>query len=357
MCIHPITIKNPYYKIHESKVTSKTTLGNKGLNYLHNTHSKYIQVPCGSCSQCLSLRQQWFNQRVQMESLRSHLFMFTLTYNDESLVYTDIGEYQIAYPLYSDVQNMFKRLRKDGYKFRYWVTSEYGSIHKRPHFHGILALDKSVYTEDISVLEHQFYWLILREWRRNYGSSRKPLYKPLCTYVRRRNSSTYDFHKIIPIKDHDSDCSFYVSKYILKYDKRTTSLLQKILLDENLTPEQSDELYKMIKPRSVMSKDFGSWKDERVSLKISSDLDKSIDLPQFYDLYSGNSSLLSPYYRNHLLSVEWKQRMHEHCSLSSDTLELPDKYDSMYEYAVNSRMVFEQDNKLKSQKDLLNRKY
>lgn len=106
-----------------------------------------------------------------------------------------------------------------------------------------------------------------------------------------------------------------------------------------------------------MSKDFGSWKDPRVKSKIEVDLNKSIELPQFYDLYSGNSSLLSPYYRNHLLSVDWKKRMHEYCSLSSDTLELPDKFDSMYEYSVNSRMVFVQDNKLKSQKDLLNKKY
>lgn len=357
MCIHPITIKNTYYKIHESKVSKKTTLGNKGLNYLHNTHSQYIQVPCGQCSQCLSLRQQWFNQRVQMESLRSHLFMFTLTYNDDSLVYTDIGEYKIAYPLYSDVQNMFKRLRKQGYTFRYWVTSEYGSVHKRPHFHGILALDKNIYSEDISVLEHQFYWLILREWKRNYGSNRKPLYKPLCTYVRRRNKCTYDFHKIIPIKDHDSDCSFYVSKYILKYDKRTSTLLQKIFLDENLTPEQSDELYKLIKPRSVMSKDFGDWKDPSVQYKILADLEKSIQLPQFYDIHSGNSSLLSPYYRNHLLSVEWKKRMHQYCSLSSDSLDLPDKYSSIYEYEVNSRLVSDLDKKLISQKNLLDKKY
>ena len=35
-------------------------------------------------------------------------FMFTLTYNDESLVYTDVGDYSYPIPLLSDIQNMFK---------------------------------------------------------------------------------------------------------------------------------------------------------------------------------------------------------------------------------------------------------
>lgn len=101
MCVSPITIPNPYYQI-----------GDKGLNFLHDTVSSHIQVPCGKCHQCCSLRQAYFNQRIQMESLRSELFMFTLTYRDEALPRCNIGDYHCMYPDYKDVQNMFKRIRK-----------------------------------------------------------------------------------------------------------------------------------------------------------------------------------------------------------------------------------------------------
>ena len=62
MCISPIQIKNPYLG-----------LGKLGLNRLHDTVNTYINVPCGHCPACTSLRQTWINQRVQMESLDNYL--------------------------------------------------------------------------------------------------------------------------------------------------------------------------------------------------------------------------------------------------------------------------------------------
>lgn len=57
------------------------------------------------------------------------------------------------------------------------------------------------------------------------------LYENLCTYkVGRDGRRNYDFHYISPIPGHDSDCSFYVSKYVWKYDKRIQDLLIKIKL-------------------------------------------------------------------------------------------------------------------------------
>lgn len=145
MCLSPITLKNPYYlagseykhkmlrsnkkDIDGSYHVTSSPMGEEYLNLMryHNTHSVYMQVPCGQCSQCLANRQSYINQRVQMESFRSHMFVFMLSYNNESLKYTNIGEYNIAYPEYSDIQNMFKRLRKRYKGLRFWVVSEYGS--------------------------------------------------------------------------------------------------------------------------------------------------------------------------------------------------------------------------------------
>ena len=167
MCLAPITIDNPYYyactdyqHIHISssgytedgeyvKNYKKLRMSDKFLDKMkfHNTHNSKIQVPCGQCAQCISMRAGFFNQRVQMESLRSHVFFMTLTYNNESLMYTDVLDYHIPYPVYTDIQNMFKRIRKRGYDLRYACVSEYGSKRKRPHFHLLVFLDKYINSE------------------------------------------------------------------------------------------------------------------------------------------------------------------------------------------------------------------
>lgn len=290
MCLSPITIANPRYK-----------QGNVGLNYLFNTHDSKIQVPCGTCPQCTSLRQAFFLQRVQMESLRSHLFMFTLTYNDESLIYTDIGEYHIAYPEFSDVQKLFKRLRRYGYKFRYSYVSEYGSRRHRPHYHGIFALDKSL--GDPRTLEVKFSHLISAEWRRNYGDNFSPNYRSLYTPVYKNcRCTTFDFHYIEPIRGHDNDVSFYVSKYITKYDKWIRALLLKILQDPNISDEETSYLIKCLKPRCNISKDFGYWKDHVIFSYIKKCAARKTEYryPQFFDINTGKSMPMSPYYGKRL---------------------------------------------------------
>lgn len=295
MCLSPISIKNPYFG-----------LGSVGLNSFHDTLSSRIEVPCGNCPQCIAMRQSFFLQRVQMESLRSHLFMFTLTYNDESLVYTDVGDYHVAFPFLSDIQNMFKRLRRDGYKFRVTYTTEYGKRHFRPHYHGILALDKSL--GNPYKLEKQYYKLFFSEWRRNYSDdSFNPDWRPLFTPVfKHGRCTTFDFHWIEPVMDHDNDCAFYVSKYITKYDKRTVRLLQKISLDMSLSDEEMPYLYKLIKPRCNTSKDFGDWKDPQISSYINkcASRESLFRYPQYYDIYSGKQMPMSPYYGKHVIGFE-----------------------------------------------------
>lgn len=305
MCLSPILIRNPNYK-----------LGNIGMNSFSDTVHLYIKVPCGNCPQCIALRQSFYLQRVQMESLRSHLYMFTLTYNDESLIYTDVGEYHVAVPFLPDIQNMFKRLRALRNKFRVSYVTEYGSRRFRPHFHGLLALDKSL--GSYRSLEKEFYSLFFREWKRNYATTvnkkgdivpntRSPDWRPLFTPVYDRcRCVTFDLHYIEPIVDHDNDCAFYVSKYITKYDKRTAGLLLKILQDNSLNDEEASYLYKAIKPRCISSKDFGSWKDPVIweyILKCAA-RESLFRYPQYFDIYSGKQMPMSPYYGKHIVGFE-----------------------------------------------------
>lgn len=295
MCLSPITIENPYYK-----------LGNVGLNAFHNTIDSRLQVPCGHCPQCVAMRQGFYLQRVQMESLRSHLFMFTLTYNDESLVYTDAGDYQIAYPYISDIQNMFKRLRRAGHKFRVTYVTEYGSLHYRPHYHGILAIDK--FLGNPRDLEQKYRKIFSKEWRRNYSDDPfNPDWRPLFTpVIKKGRCTTFDFHWIEPVMDHDNDCAFYVSKYITKYDSRTLGLLRKILQDPSLTDEETSFLYKCIRTRCNTSKDFGDYRDSQISAYINKCASREtlFRYPQYYDIYSGKQMPMSPYYGKHVIGFE-----------------------------------------------------
>lgn len=298
MCLSPILIKNPYYQ-----------LGNRGYNYLHDTLNTHIMVPCGSCPQCASLRQGFYNQRVQMESLRSHLFMFTLTYNNESLNFVDCGQYH--YPVHdiTDIQNMFKRLRRQGHKIRYSYVCEYGTKKgsHRPHYHGILAIEKS--HEHWSIIEKRYRDLFMQEWKRNIAirwnkkgqivpDTFNPKWQPLFTPVYKRGRlTTFDFHYIIPSRDHESDVSFYVSKYITKYDSRTAKLLKKIKLDPTLNPEETSDLLRITRPRCVTSKDFGDYNFPAIRDHIMKGINSCIDFPKFFDLYTGKAMLLSRYYR------------------------------------------------------------
>lgn len=95
---------------------------------------KYIAVPCGRCSACLMNKRMEWTIRIK-EELRHCIgsSFVTLTYNDQNLPIDEHGNAQLSK---SDLQNFFKRLRKNGIgKFRYYAVGEYGSKNGRPHYH------------------------------------------------------------------------------------------------------------------------------------------------------------------------------------------------------------------------------
>lgn len=348
MCNCPITIKNPYYG-----------LGSKGLNFLHNTHDTHIQVPCGHCQQCVSLRQGFVGQRVQMESLNHDLFFFTLTYNNESLPTITKGDYTLSYPDYTHIQKMFKRIRKRlSYPISYFVVSEYGTKHGRPHFHGILSIPKHAKYGLYHPKEQEIFDLIKSEWKVNIGSNRKPVYKPLFTHVNTIRGRNYDCHYIMPMPGHDNDVSFYVSKYIVKYDKRVNDLISKIKLDPSLDDQDTHDLISLVKPRSVMSKSFGSWKDPDVASYINKCISRNGDIPQFYDIYTGKPMLLSPYYRKHFLTVDYRLTQYYNLS-NSQCLDsfLPDDDLSDYEHMLDDLSSFEMEKKFQAIREKLSEKF
>lgn len=91
-----------------------------------------ISVPCGNCPFCMATRRSDWALRLHYES-RQHLeaHFVTLTYANAHLKWKG-GVSQLCK---ADLQKWFKKVRKAGFKIRYYAVGEYGSTTYRPHYH------------------------------------------------------------------------------------------------------------------------------------------------------------------------------------------------------------------------------
>lgn len=253
-CLSPITKPNPWR-------------GNtSSLAFMHDTESAYIRIPCGWCDSCIAVKQMYFVQRVQMEAQYNHLFMFTLTYNNEHLPVLSVGDHDIRFADIKHLQDMFKRFRDwnaISRPWRYLAVSEFGGLKGRPHFHGLLMLPKydgDTYNTCLT-LQEDLFSLFKNNWSVNVGSKRVPRYEPLFTYARRvvhrQVKSNFDFHYIIPglTKSGVSDAAFYVLKYMLKDSDRSSKLQQALRL--NYSDADYRRIWDIVKPKKIVSKGFG----------------------------------------------------------------------------------------------------
>lgn len=317
MCLHPQFIPNPNYKAKK-----------QGLNVLKDCSSQFIPVPCGHCPQCIAMRQSAVVQRVYMESINNYLYFVTLTYNNESLPVFSIHDFEIPFADYSDVQKMFKRIRKGnlfGRPFKYFAVSEFGSK-GRPHFHLIVSIPKLKVDDDYTPfnIETRLYNVILSQWCRNVGSKRNPDYKEITTLVRKfrsgRLTTNFDCHYIVPnLTDSGvSSTAYYVSKYMMKPSTREVKLQQALKL--NLPIDEFESIWKDIKNGHYMSKGFGLRGYSDLSHNDSCGFDISIGayirkcinqsiqdglaFPCFIIPDSGKMIPLSRFYRKHYLYVD-----------------------------------------------------
>lgn len=147
---------------------------------------------------------------------------------------------------------------------------------------------------------------VLHEWRRNYGSTRSPEYRPLCTYVRRvingRVKTNYDLHYMNDrsvSSDSCSDVGFYVTKYMLKPSERERRLQQALHL--NLDDEEYHKVWNLVKSRWFASEKFGYNNSEKVRSyirKCVEDSKSSFDSPKFFNPIDGRNFPLGRYYLN-----------------------------------------------------------
>lgn len=300
MCVSPILIKNPNFGSNVELI-QKTS----------DTLSRYIRVPCNHCSECIALRQSSVVQRCRTLSLDHYIFFCTLTYSNEMLpkITTSSG-YTISYVDISDLQKMFKRIRHAnsfGKPFVYYFVSERGSKKGRPHVHGLIFIEKKKSDDKLTplLLEKVIRQTLFREWRRNFGSDRKPIWKPLFQFhskiVAGKRFSNFDCHYVVPHStEHGSDdVAFYVTKYLLKVSPLEVKLQQALRL--NLEPSEYEDIWKLVRSRSVCSLGFGAVTDFERD-KVLQCIDQSSSHPDGLKYFNSDGSTfpLARYYRKFL---------------------------------------------------------
>lgn len=340
MCLSPVLINNPNYN---SPIRDPT------YRALHNVKDTKIAVPCGWCSVCLHLRQVYIIQRVQMESVNHDLYYGTLTYNQESLPIHQVSDVSFAYSDYTDWQKMIKMIRKDypDLKFSYLIVNEYGSKKHRPHFHFLLSLPKNkTDTQADKVSKGLFLFnVFLKYWRRNYGSTRVPVWKPLLTYVRTRKHWNYELHYLDPNSSSDGTdgVSFYVTKYVLKFDKWLDKFKSKLFF--TLSEEDYKDAWSKLRPRCQMSKGFGDYQSQEVKDYIRKGVDLALQdsqafYPYFISPVNGATFPLSPYFKRKALTISdalvFASRRPDFQDVDMDkNIKLMDKFEKVQQYLLS----------------------
>lgn len=98
-------------------------------------------IGCRECWQCKERKVlDWMGRCIAESKTSTACHSITLTYG-RGRSGKNLGKvsHERAHVLtYSDVQNYFKRLRKNGYPCRYFVAGEYGSERGRAHWHVLI---------------------------------------------------------------------------------------------------------------------------------------------------------------------------------------------------------------------------
>lgn len=290
----------------------------QSCDYIRRTtdvSSQYIRVPCGNCSSCRFVKQSSLYQRILIESENSFIYFLTLTYNNESVVHVQIGNDDFLVAPYDDFQKYIKRLRKKepflSRGLRYIVCREYGSNRGRPHWHCLLFLNRL--PDDLPFveleIEKELKALCLFEWRRNYGSTRRPDYSNLTTYCekfrRGKLVKNYDLHLVRQYEGSIDDVLFYVLKYMCKDSKLFMKM--KFCLDEMYNFEHNKEYFKalnLLKPKIWKSVKFGINQSTKEKIGQMIKISRSEGALSPYFIYKNHRYPLSRYYKQKFMSQD-----------------------------------------------------
>lgn len=97
---------------------------------------KGVPFPCGQCLPCRINKRRVWSTRLWLETMShaDNMPMIFLSYDEDHVPRAEDGSLTLSK---RDIQLYVKRLRKAGYKFRYYIAGEYGPQTHRPHYHAL----------------------------------------------------------------------------------------------------------------------------------------------------------------------------------------------------------------------------
>lgn len=159
-CLHPISVREWKHVLDHDQLSDSDLKTYKSVR----TNS-YRLVPCGKCVACLSRRRNDWTYRLTKEKEYSDYTYFgTLTYDQKNIpirVQNDIPYFVFDK---KHIQKYLKRVRyfineiDKNIKCSYYLTSEYGSISHRPHYHFLFFIKNDSYLKHKKQID-----MILRE--------------------------------------------------------------------------------------------------------------------------------------------------------------------------------------------------
>lgn len=155
---------------------------------------KEVEVECRVCWSCRENRARDWAGRCIAESRHAGRSLFwTGTYGDDGRYDTVPNEFAAFTVVPRHVQLWLKRLRNDGHKVRYLITSEYGPLKGRVHWHAVLFFDGP--GPDVSL-------------------------------GKRLDADKYWPHGFVYWEEFTHATAFYVTKYMLKSERIDNKLLR-----------------------------------------------------------------------------------------------------------------------------------
>lgn len=240
MCLSPITIVNP----------------TKYISLAHRDQF-LLQVPCGHCAECSSVQSsQWFYRSWYEfnDCLNNGGFVYfdTMTYKDSHLPMASdyIGGLPFNFSCFShrdlrlfnvDLATTIRRKYK-GVKVRYFMSSEYGSLKHRPHYHYLFYV-----TGKIDPLD--FSRLVAKKWK--HGRTDGLPYQSR-NYVNTKNV----------IRDASPETRLRVCNYVTKYVQKSCEF------DKYINRRIDSCMKHIAKKYSYLPK----WKESRHSRRVRESL-------------------------------------------------------------------------------------
>ena len=143
------------------------------------------EFACRKCWQCRERKiDDWVGRCIAENKTAIAAHSITLTYGRDELGEED--HFRAAWLTYSDVQKYFKRLRKDGYKFRYLVAGEYGSTKGRAHWHLLMFWENKVPPHELTTVVAKRF--DNKYWPHGYQHWEKPTaasIRYVCKYIQK----------------------------------------------------------------------------------------------------------------------------------------------------------------------------